>query len=433
MSSINKEHITRNVLVYPGGTEIGLEIARSLKYCKEVKLFSAGLSGTPADFFFESHDYVETVNQANWFNQITNLINSKNITHIFPAHDDVILALVENKKLLNANIVSSCLETCRISRSKSETIRHLKGKIPVPHVFKDISEVDRFPIFVKPDRGQGSRGARLVRSRKELESALESDASLIAQEFIPGDEFTVDCFSDRERGVLYSAGRVRRKVTSGIASSSHFLNDPRFKEYAKKIQSVLPFHGAWFFQVKSTIDGELKLLEVAPRIAGTSGLSRIAGVNLPLLSLYESDGIEVSIPACLEGVSVERTLSPVYGHEIEYEALYLDYDDTLLFGGTLNTLLIKLAYQCINKKKPVVLVTRHAGDIQESLKAHRLQGLFDRVVHLKDGESKRKSIQHAKAVFVDDSFRELEDLRQHPGVVPLHVSSVELIMDQNEN
>jgi hypothetical protein len=31
----------RTVLVYPGGTEIGLEIARSLKPCKEVRLLSA--------------------------------------------------------------------------------------------------------------------------------------------------------------------------------------------------------------------------------------------------------------------------------------------------------------------------------------------------------------------------------------------------------
>jgi len=32
----------RNALIFPAGTEIGLESFNSLKYCKEVRLFGAG-------------------------------------------------------------------------------------------------------------------------------------------------------------------------------------------------------------------------------------------------------------------------------------------------------------------------------------------------------------------------------------------------------
>jgi carbamoyl-phosphate synthase large subunit len=420
---------SRTVLVYPGGTEIGLEIARSLKLCKEVRLVSAGMRDTPADFFFSKHYEVEPISSQTWSQQLKSAIEAERVTHILPAHDEVIVPLLENERLLGAKIVASGLETCRVARSKRETVKRLTGVLPVPTIFDVSSAVEDFPVFLKPDRGQGSRGALVARTREELDVALARDASLVIQEYLPGEEYTVDCFSDREKGLLYAAGRKRIKITSGIASRSQFVQNTRFADYARRIHKALPFWGAWFFQLKASAEGELKLLEVAPRIAGTSGLSRTSGVNLPLLGLYESDRIEVSIPNELLGIIVERSLAPAYSHTIEYEALYLDYDDTLIVGGAVNSQLVKIAYQCLNRKKAVVLVTRHAGDISASLQKYRLGGLFDQIVHLKAGESKRKAITHGKCVFVDDSFRELEDIRRHPGVTALHVSSADLLIN----
>ncbi len=44
------------VLVFPGGTEIGLEVGRALASCKEVELFSAGLpNSAPAICHFRKH------------------------------------------------------------------------------------------------------------------------------------------------------------------------------------------------------------------------------------------------------------------------------------------------------------------------------------------------------------------------------------------
>ena len=419
----------RIVLVFPGGTEIGLEIARSLKPCKEVRLVSAGLAGTPAESFFPKHYNVPTVRDEGWLEALRDVVKREGVTHIFPAHDEVIGPLLQAESDLGAKVVTSSPETCRIARSKSRTIRHLQDVVPVPGLYEDANAVDRFPVFVKPDAGQGSRGASVAADRTELESLLSKDATLIIQELLPGEEYTVDCFSDRERGVLYSAPRRRIKITSGIASRSAFVEEQCFAQYARRIHAALPFQGAWFFQMRASSAGELKLLEVAPRIAGTSGLSRVSGVNLPLLSLYESERVHVSIPHALPDVLVERTLVPTYVHSLDHEALYLDFDDTLIVNGAVNTQLVKLAYQFINEGKPVFLVTRHAGDIGASLRKHRLEGLFDKITHLQAGESKRLAVEHRTAVFIEDSFRELEDLRQHPGLLALHVSAAELLRD----
>ena len=415
------------VLVYPGGTEIGLEVARALKPCKEVRLFSAGLSGTPADFFFASHYNVQPVSHADWQEELKVVVEKEKITHIYPAHDDVIIPLIENQTFLEARIVSSPLESCRIARSKSLTVQRLSGIVPAPEIFKTTKSVVNFPVFLKPDIGNGSRGVLTARNLNQLNEALGANPSLIIQEFLPGQEFTIDCFSCRNNGVLYAQGRLRSRITSGIASRSSFVSNPLFYSYAKKIHEAIPFHGAWFFQLKESASGEMKIMEVAPRIGGTSGLSRASGVNLPLLSLYENSGIKVAIPPSLEGVLLERTLAPVFSHNMEFNALYIDYDDTLILNGAVNSQLVKVAFQFVNLNKPVVLVTRHNGDIHSSLRKYRLEALFDKIVHLQSGESKRTAIEHTKVAFVDDSFRELEDLRLHQEVTPIHVASTDLL------
>ena len=422
-----------NVLVYPGGTEIGLEVARALKPCKEVRLFSAGLSGTPADFFFASHYIVQPVSHADWQEELKAVVEKEKITHIYPAHDDVIIPLIENQTFLEARIVSSPLESCRIARSKSLTVQRLSGIVPTPKLFEHPDMVPNFPVFLKPDIGNGSRGVSIAYNPKQLNEALYANPSLIIQEFLPGSEYTIDCFSDRKDGILYAQGRVRSRITNGIASRSSFVSNPLFYSYAIKIQEAIPFYGAWFFQLKESASGELKIMEVAPRIGGTSGLSRASGVNLPLLSLYENAGIRVSIPPSIDGVLLERTLAPVFSHRMEFNALYIDYDDTLILNGAVNSQLVKIAFQFLNSNKPVVLVTRHNGDILSSLRKHRLDALFDKVIHLQSGESKRSAIEHTNVAFVDDSFRELEDLRMHLEVTPIHVSSIELLVKYHGN
>ena len=81
---------------------------------------------------------------------------------IFPGHDDVLLALAEHAGEIRAGIVTSPVETCRITRSKRATYELLADVLPVPHVFRRPEDVSEYPVFAKPDRSQGSQGAVLV-------------------------------------------------------------------------------------------------------------------------------------------------------------------------------------------------------------------------------------------------------------------------------
>jgi carbamoyl-phosphate synthase large subunit len=422
---------TWRVLIVPGGTEIALELRQALAWCKEVELYSASASvSNHAPFVFAKHLYLPMVMETGWLETLQQIIERESITHIFPAHDDALLALAENADNVNAKVVTSPFETCQITRSKQSTIQRLETVVPTPRIFSSPAVVDSFPVFLKPDRGQGAQRTDCARDAEELKALLRSDSDRIIMEFLPGQEFTVDCFSDRERGLLYARGRERRRIRHGIAMDSAFVPDERFYDYAVRISAELKFHGAWFFQVKEDSQKQLRLLEVAPRIGGTSCLSRVCGVNLPLLSLYESERITVSIEAAGYMACVDRALISRFQTDIVYRTIYLDFDDTLLVRGLVNTDLLKLLYQALNKGIRLVLLTRHSGDIQNTLKHYRLNSLFDEIIHLRPGEQKAAAIREKEAVFIDDSFSECMAVRKSLGIPALTPSMIEVLFDE---
>jgi hypothetical protein len=418
-----------NVLVFPGGTEVGLEIQRSLRHSRQVRLFSAGLPGSShAPYVLARHFDLPGVHDPSWLERLQQLVAEHGIHYIFPAHDDVLLALAENSHRLAARVVTSPAETCRIARSKSATYRLLDGVLPVPRLYPGADAVDCYPVFLKPDRGQGSQHTHLARTREEALRILGEGRGHLLLELLPGEEYTVDCFSDRERGLLFCGARLRVRTRNGIAMNSRPARDPAFERHARAIAAKLEFHGAWFFQLKRDRRGVLKLMEVAPRIAGTMALHRVVGVNFPLLSLFEQERLPVEILPNPVEVEIDRALANRYRHALDYKAVYVDLDDTLLLGGRVNTDLVRFLYQCVNRGIPIALLTRHAGDLDATLEAHRLRGLFDRQVHLPAAEAKAGFIREPGAILIDDSFRERSEAIRR-GIPAFDCSMVEMLFD----
>lgn len=423
-----------NVLVFPGGTEIGLEINRALRDCKDVTLYSAGLAiSNHAPFVYKNHFEIPPIHQDGWLESLNLLLEKYNIDFIFPAYDDIIVALASRSGELKARVITSPLETCLIARSKLQTYKFFKNILPVPILHTQLEKIDTYPIFVKPDIGQGSQGAEIIRSYDQLRLLVSEadflDKDLIISEYLPGAEFTVDCFSHRNQGLLYCAGRERIRTKSGISMSSRHISNPVFVEYAKTISKHLIFYGAWFFQLKQDASGEYKLLEMAPRIAGTMALSRVKGVNFPLLSLYESLEMPLQVVTNDIEVEIDRALTNRYKHSLTFDVLYLDLDDTVIVNNSLNLEAIRLIYQCVNKDIRVVLLTRHHADLDQTLKRFRLSTLFDEIIHIRDGQEKVEYIKEEKAIFVDDSFRERQLVKERFHIPTFDSSMIEMLLD----
>lgn len=162
-----------NVLVFPAVTEIGLEIHSALRDSKEVILHGATLAGPNlATFHYKQLHTLPFISDPTCLAKLQQLIAQHKIDAIFPAHDDVVVWLAKHTNQLKATVITSPLESCLICRSKSKTYEALAKAITVPQFFKE--DTITFPVFVKPDIGQGSQRARSIDNAADLRYALAS-------------------------------------------------------------------------------------------------------------------------------------------------------------------------------------------------------------------------------------------------------------------
>lgn len=422
-----------NVLVFPAASEVGLEICRSLRDCKEVVLHGAMQPGaSAADFHYRRLHTIPSIHDAACLPQLQALIRQERIDAIFPAYDDVLLWLSQHAAALPATVIGAPAAAVALCRTKSKTYAALAETVPVPRQWAVDDPSLAFPVFVKPDCGQGSQRARRIDDRAGLGQALAAEPDLIVLSYLPGAEYTVDCFSQRGKGLLFAAARERLQTRTGIATRTQPADLPETGPLAEKIADKLGLHGPWFFQLKCDATGTPTLLEVAPRIAGSMALSRASGPNFALLSLYEAAGFDLSIDAFDHGMVLGRSLDTRFLYDKPLGALYVDLDDTLILRGAVNTRLVALIFQCRNRGIPVHLITRHRGDLAATLAHYRLQQLFDRILHLPTDLSVAKGAQITEpdAVLIDDSFAERHAAARDYGIRCFDAAGALCLMDE---
>lgn len=425
--------MSQNVLVFPCGSEIGLEIHRSIKDSIHFNLIGASSVDDHGSYVYENYiANVPSVDDPSFIDEINKLISAHDIDFIFPAHDSVVLKLAQAKAqgALSCNVITSPVETCEIARSKLATYRALEGIIPVPRIYeRSMIAEDMLPLFLKPDVGQGSRGTYKAAALEEIDFYSKQDPSLLLLEYLPGKEFTIDCFNNIEGKLIFCEGRERMRVSNGISVQSQIVENDQFRIIAEKIAEKIAFTGVWFFQLKEARDGTLTLLEIAPRVAGTMGLIRGLGVNLPLLSLFQAIGVKVSVIKNEYDLVIDRALENCYKHNISYKHAYIDFDDLIVIRDQVNLAAIAFIYQCLNKGVKLHLLTKHKLDIANSLKKYHLEGLFDEVVVIPEDYNKDEYIKETDAIFIDDSFAERKRVHEAKGIPTFDSHMLESLMD----
>lgn len=405
----------KNILVFPCGSEIGLEIHRSMQHSTHFALIGASSVDDHGRFVYD--DYIGGApmhTDAGFAVALQDIIRSRHIDAIYPTMDAVAETLHNLAAELGVIVIGSSKETTAICADKRKTYAALHGHIPLAHSYSNLDEVEQYPVFLKPAQGYGARGAAKANNRKQAKLLLETSTSqdMLIQECLTGPEWTIDCFSDRHGQLRFHGVRSRNRVSNGISvnTSESSAHAQEFAQWAESINRILKPRGAWFFQAKQAADGQPRLLEVAARLAGSSALFRIKGVNFALLSCFDAFGQDVEILVNDFNVELDRALCNRYKLDIEYSHVYVDLDDCLIVDGKVNYELVAFLYKAIDEGKHIYLITRHRGNLQTTLKKYRLTQLFDEIVHVTDGRPKSDFITAERAVFIDDSFAELKSV-----------------------
>lgn len=397
------------ILVFPSGTELGLEIHDALYRRRDLLIVGAeSIENSHAKYVFKDNFMIPHVDSDDFVKQLNALLFKENIDFIYPAHDTAQLALLTKAHDIKCPIISSSIETVSVSRYKSKTYQALGHYLPVPNVFCIDNVQDRhFPVFVKPDCGQGSQNAFRCDDRISLMSAMHKAHDMLICEYLPGEEITVDCFSDRDTGLLFCNARKRKRIRAGISVSSEAVVCECAYDYSIIINRLLQPFGAWFFQLKEKNNSWI-LLEVGARIPGGATYQRMRGVNLPLLTLFEHERKKVTILENNSSITMDRAFISRFRLKIDISYLYIDFDDCLCLNTKPNLEIIDLIIAAKANKIPVYLLSRNNGDCKLWLQSLGIFGIFDEIILLDRAAPKSSSIKPG-GILVDDSFQERQE------------------------
>lgn len=423
----------QRVLVFPAGTEIAYEIHNALKFSKCIELYGINSIPCHGEFLFERYinEDIPFIRHPDFIEKFNEILDKYKIDIVYPAHDTAGLFLTRDTDSIHAKIVTSPLETVEICRSKIRTYRFFEGYDFIPKYYPDIKSIEKYPVFIKPDVGQGAVGAHIANDEAELRCFTSDGKEYAICEYLPGDEYTVDCFTDRSGKVIVCRPRKRERIKAGIAvrSSLCAANDDIIR-ITQAINSKLKFNGAWFFQLKKNASGQYRLMEISPRIPGTMATSRVSGINFPLLSIRNMLGLDVDITDNDVGVTLDRAFINRYRTNVKYDSVYVKFEGCIYLNEKVNLTLLDFCYQCVNKGIPLYLITNDMTETRRTLKKLRISDeLFNEIIPVNDLSEIPDHIRGTDPIFITDSFDDKKEVKDKLGIPVYELDMVESLLD----
>jgi len=403
------------VLLAPGTTGIAKEIFNSLLACKDIELYGCGFDLIEAqEMKYRKFFYVpQPESSGQVLNAITSIAKNSDIDAIFICHDEWLreVSITKLPSGISNKVVNLPNNESLHLLSKRETYKNLTGRIYTPTTYDSVGTLTKYPLFLKPDRGQGSRGAKIINSLSDLNGITITDSSIIRTEFLlceflPGEEFTIDCFSNNSSQLLYTLARKRVVVSDGIASETHAIRLPEVSGWLEEISEYFKLSGAWFAQFKRSHRGDLKLLEVGIRVAGASGINRALGVNLALMSLYQFLGQPIEVINQYHDAIYWQKLNTVKV-DFNFKNVYMDFDDTITNKQEFNSRVVQAIYDLHCRGARIEILTRSKVPIESLLVSAGINHLISKINYFNDDSPKSSKIDgNQNFLFVDDSFKE---------------------------
>jgi len=397
-----------NVFVFPTRNEVGLEAIQALSRSNKITLFGGSSYESrydPARHLLRNYVLCPGFDEPGFESKFTAILRKFNIDLVLPAWDKLV-AIFSRWNVEGITFVTPRAEIAELLLSKRATYERLAGIVPVPDLYTAPNPT--LPLFAKPDTGSGSVGGMFVETQQQLEAAFRK--GLLLSEYLPGREFTVDCISDRQGHLLFCNPRVRGRIGQGIALGTEPFADSRIDDCVARAADALKIEGPWFAQFKENEDGQPVLLEINPRIGGSSTLTRLCGVNIPLISAFMYAGHDVKIPK-LQPVLLNRCMR----NFVDAPALdwvIWDWDDTIVRkDGKPDPAAVACMVDLENRGIRQLLLSRNS-DAPALLAKHRIPDYFVEKAWAEDKVGaiatlvQRHGIDLTRCIMVNDSYTE---------------------------
>lgn len=213
------------------------------------------------------------------------------IDALVPTVDAELLAISRRRGEFEANgtrVMLSPTQTLELCLDKWRLVCECTGCCPVP----ETAILDEWytmpegspPILMKPRRGAGAKGVRIVENASCL-CDWPRDGTFLAQECLTGAEYSVDVLCAPNGDVLAAVPRSRLKIDSGVAVVGRTVRDERLESLGAAVAKRLGIRYVANIQFREDAHGTPKLLDVNARFPGTMPLTVASGIDMPRLAL----------------------------------------------------------------------------------------------------------------------------------------------------
>lgn len=312
--------VVKKILITGGGAPGAPGIIKAIKLAEpNITIYSCDFAPhTAGKMLADEYFTVPMGNDPKYIDVLLKKVLAEKITTILPITTKELIPLSEHKLLFeneNINVVVSDLEHLNIANNKGLLYTHLHNhgiatpKFAIASDFSEYQQAKEYlkssekKYIIKPCVSNGSRGFRIVDSsvsehdllfnhkptstyisEEKLDEILaEPFPPILLSEYLPGQEYTVDCFVQNGEAKLI-VPRKREKMNNGISVEGTIENKTEIIAYCQAILDVLPLHGPIGIQVKYSKHNKPLIVEINPRIQGTTVACLGAGINIPHLA-----------------------------------------------------------------------------------------------------------------------------------------------------
>lgn len=223
-----------------------------------------------------------------YVDELVEICRNEGVNLVIPLIDPELQTLAGQDARFREVGATLCLSSPRvigICRDKIRTFEALSAAgIDTPTVYSyEQTARAELPLFMKPRGGSSARDIHRINLLDELVFYHRMVPDAIFQEYIDGQEYTLDVFADFSGEPRCVVPRRRIEVRAGEVTKSMTVKDPDLIDVGMRtVRALKGCMGPITIQCFRTATGRLPVIEINPRLGGGVPLAIRAGANIPL-------------------------------------------------------------------------------------------------------------------------------------------------------
>ena len=272
---------------------------------------------------------VKAFEEDEYLARLTEILEARRYDLVVPLTDSTARFLSKQKEALGKYARAAVADRDVFDRIDDKQLTMLACRasgIPCPKTYS-ISEnvgeiaraIDTYPAAMKPRYGYGAVGFRKIDSRDELlkyyPEYVRQYGPMLVEEYIPqtGTQYTCDVYVGRDgevkSAVIYDKPRWY-PVGGGASCCNRTIDRPDLIDSCARLLKALGWTGyADLDLIEDPRDGSVRIMEINPRIAATTKIAFLAGVDAARQMLEDALGLPVTVyPGYKKNVVTRRLL-----------------------------------------------------------------------------------------------------------------------------